>query len=149
MQEMEMLLTMHKAGLPVPEPVAVHIHKKGLVYQAGIVTVLIPQSMTLSSILLEAEISSEEWQSIGQMIKKFHEYNCSHADLNAHNIMKDGEGRFYLIDFDKSSIKNISSKWKMKNLERLKRSLEKLASENEEFNYLVSDFASIMQGYAE
>ncbi len=149
MLEMEMLQVMYKAGLPVPEPVAVRIHRSGLTYQADIVTVFIPNSKTLSSILQLDEISSEEWQEIGQVIKKFHEYNCNHVDLNAHNIMRDEQGNFYLIDFDRSNIESTSGKWRMKNLERLKRSLEKLSSMNKEFNYSSLNFASIMQGYAE
>ena len=96
MQEMEMLQHMYNAGLPVPRPVAVRVHRNGLTYQADIVTVLIPNSKTLSSILLEIVIPSEEWQKIGQVIKKFHEYNCNHADLNAHNIMRDNQGEYYL-----------------------------------------------------
>jgi 3-deoxy-D-manno-octulosonic acid kinase len=149
MLEMEMLQAMYKMGLPVPEPVAVHVHRELMVYQADIVTVLIPNSKTLSSILLEVEFSSEEWQKIGQIIKKFHNFNCNHVDLNAHNILRDAGGKFYLIDFDRSSIKDVSGKWKMKNLERLKRSLEKLASVHNGFNYTSLKFASIMQGYAE
>ena len=149
MQEMEMLQTMYNMGLPVPQPVALRIHREFMVYQADIITMLIPNAKTLSSILLETTFSKEEWQKIGRIIKKFHNYNCNHADLNAHNILRDENGCYYLIDFDRSSIKNDSGKWKMKNLERLKRSLEKLASINNRFNYTSLSFSSIMQGYAE
>lgn len=149
MQELEMLQSMYKLGLPVPKPAAIRVHRKGLIYQADIVTVLIPNAKTLSTKLLEAEVSNEEWQKIGQVIKKFHECNCNHADLNAHNIMMDKQGKIYLIDFDRSTIKSPSGKWRMSNLERLKRSLEKLASVNNGFNYTASNFSSIMQGYAE
>ncbi len=149
MQEMEMLQSMYKLELPVPMPAAIRVKRNGLTYQADIITVLIPNTKTLSSILLETKVSNEVWQKIGHVIKKFHECNCNHADLNAHNIMKDDQDQIYLIDFDRSNIKNTTGKWKMKNLERLKRSLEKLENSNKEFNYSASDFASIMQGYAE
>jgi len=55
----------------------------------------------------------------------------------------------YLIDFDKSNISASTNAWKMKNLERLKRSLEKLANEHNEFQYSSENFSSLMQGYAE
>ncbi len=149
MQEMEILLTMHGAGLPVPIPAAAHIHRNGLTYQADIITVLIPNAKTLSSLLVEDSVSSEEWQRMGQIIKKFHHYNCHHADLNAHNIMLDQQKEIYLIDFDRSIIKASSEKWKMQNLGRLKRSLEKLANSNKDFHYHPTDFSSLMQGYAD
>lgn len=149
MLEMQMLLKMHKAGLPVPKPAAVYIQKSGLIYQADIITVLIPNARTLSSILTDNSISSEDWQRLGQMIKKFHLHNCNHADLNAHNIMLDQKKDVYLIDFDKSDIKASSGKWQMNNLQRLKRSLEKLASADKKFNYTATDFSSLMQGYTE
>jgi len=149
MREMEILLAMHKAGLPVPRPAAAHIHKNELTYQADIITVLIPNAKTLSSMLLESSVSSEDWKRVGQVIKKFHQHNCHHADLNAHNIMLDQQKEVYLIDFDRSIIKASSGKWKMQNLERLKRSLDKLANSNKGFCYNPTDFSSLIQGYAE
>jgi 3-deoxy-D-manno-octulosonic acid kinase len=149
MLEMEMLLKMHKAGLPVPNPAAVHIQKSGLTYHADIITVLIPNARTLGFALMEDSISGEDWQRLGQVIKKFHQHNCNHADLNAHNIMLDQKKDVYLIDFDRSEIKASSGKWQMKNLQRLKHSLEKLASTDKKFNYTATDFSSLMQGYAE
>ena len=148
MQEMEMLSTMHEAQLPVPKPAAVRIHKNKFTYQADIITVLIPNAKTLSSVLMRVALANETWQRVGRVIKNFHNHNCYHADLNAHNIMLNNEGGVYLIDFDKSEIKASSGKWKVKNLQRLKRSLEKLAKNNKGFNYSPADFDSMMQGYA-
>lgn len=149
MQEMELLLIMYKAGLPVPSPVAVRIHKRSLTYQADIITILVPNAKTLSSILMSTSISSEDWQQVGRVIKKFHQHNFHHADLNAHNIMLNNKKNVYLIDFDKSAVRISSHKWKMKNLKRLKRSLEKLGNNNKDFQYSPEDFSTLMQGYAE
>ena len=148
MQELEMLSAMQQYGLPVPVPAAARIYKYGLNYQADIVTVLIPDAETLSSVLATAPLSEEEWQRIGATIKQFHERNCNHADLNAHNILLDEHGEIYLIDFDKSKINASSGKWQANNLQRLKRSLEKLAKKDNNFNYKAVDFSSLMQGYA-
>jgi 3-deoxy-D-manno-octulosonic acid kinase len=149
MQEMELLLTMYKAGLPAPRPAAVRVHKKSLTYQADIITVLIPNAKTLSSILMDTAISSEDWQRVGRVIKNFHQHNCNHADLNAHNIMLNHKKDVYLIDFDRSVVRASSDKWQMKNLKRLKRSLEKLVNCNKDFQYSPEDFSSLMQGYSE
>ncbi|MEJ2114626.1 MAG: 3-deoxy-D-manno-octulosonic acid kinase [Gammaproteobacteria bacterium] len=149
MQEIEMLSTLHEAKLPVPKPAAVRIHKNKFTYQADIITVLIPNAKTLSSILFHTVLANEAWCRVGRVIKNFHNQNCYHADLNAHNIMLKNEGSsVYLIDFDKSKIKTSSEKWKVKNLQRLKRSLEKLVKNNKGFNYSTADFDSLMQGYA-
>jgi len=149
MQELELLSVLGNLELPVPKPAAARIYKRGLSYQADIVTVLIPDAITLGSILLNESISKSNWQTIGSVIKKFHQHNCNHADLNAHNIMLNDKRDVYLIDFDKSNISASTNAWKMKNLERLKRSLEKLANEHNEFQYSSENFSSLMQGYAE
>ena len=148
MQELEMLSAMRQYGLPVPTPAAARIYKNGLCYKADIVTVLIPDSKTLSSSLMLAPLSEENWQRVGATIKRFHECNCNHADLNAHNIMLDKHEDIHLIDFDKSKINDLSGRWQANNLLRLKRSLEKLASENKNFNFKTVEFSSLMQGYA-
>lgn len=148
MRELEMLSAMHRFGLPVPYPAAARINKNGLSYRADIVTVLIPEAETLSSSLMVAPLSEEKWQCIGATIKQFHEHNCYHADLNAHNIMLDKHDGIYLIDFDKSKINTTSGRWQASNLERLKRSLEKLRETSNDFHYKTVDFSSLMQGYA-
>jgi len=139
---------MQQFGLPVPTPAAARIYKNALTYQADIVTVLIPASNTLSSVLMTEPLSEERWQKIGAIIKRFHEHNCNHADLNAHNIMLDEHDDIYLIDFDRSIIRTSPGKWQASNLQRLKRSLEKLANSHKNFNYKSVDFSSLMQGYA-
>lgn len=153
MQELQILADMQELELPVPRPAAARVCKKGLIYQADIVTILIPNVTTLSSILTREEISDECWQHIGEVIKKFHQHHFNHADLNAHNIMlnkKQGVCQdVHLIDFDKSKLDESSNGWKMKNLQRLKRSLEKLKNENGGFNFNANNFSSLMQGYAE
>jgi len=148
MQELQMLSAMQQFDLPVPTPAAARVYKNILTYQADLVTVLIPNSKTLSSILMSESLTDNSWQRIGEVIKKFHQHNCNHADLNAHNIMLDGQGDVYLIDFDNSSINASAGKWQASNLQRLKRSLEKLANNSKEFNYTAIDFSSLMQGYA-
>ncbi len=37
----------------------------------------------------------------GRLIARFHRAGLDHADLNAHNILFDGNGHGWLIDFDR------------------------------------------------
>ena len=148
MRELLMHLEMLKLGLPVPTPVAIHVRRSGLIYRADIITKYISNARTLSTVLLENYISDQIWNRIGKTIKKFHVKNCNHADLNAHNILLCDNEDIFLIDFDKSMIDNSSGQWKDRNLKRLKRSLEKLSSNNENFNYTDEAFSMLMQGYS-
>ena len=147
-RELQLLAEMRKMGLPVPVPVAAHIHRIGATYTADIVTKFIPATQSLSSLLYTQSISNKTWSKIGVVIRQLHKKKCNHVDLNAHNILLDKELNIFLIDFDKSEIKTSSGKWQMRNIERLKRSLEKLASSNKDFNYTSEDFVLLMRGYA-
>lgn len=146
--ELMMLSEMRKMDLPVPAPVAARVHRTGATYTSDIVTIYIPATQTLSSLLGKQKLANKTWSNIGAVIRQLHKKKCNHADLNAHNILVDNELNVFLIDFDKSEIKSSSGKWQMKNIERLKRSLEKLASGNKDFNYTSEDFVLLMRGYA-
>lgn len=145
--ELHMLSNMQKMGLPVPTPVAVHIHKVGLFYSTDIITQFISNSRSISSVLANKVIPVSTWHDIGSAIKKFHDRNCNHVDLNAHNILIDEENRVYLIDFDRSKIEKNTGTWKKKNIKRLKRSFEKLKKTRETFNYMEKDFNCLLEGY--
>lgn len=145
--EYHMLSEMRDMNLPVPLPVAAHARKIGFLYTADLITEFISNSQTLSSILESEKISNVIWEKIGFIIKLFHNKNCNHVDLNAYNILIDSRECIYLIDFDKSKIEKYSGVWKENNLNRLKRSLEKLASLSESFNYNYEDFKSLLVGY--
>ncbi len=147
MNELQMLSKMQAMSLPVPIPVAAHIQKNGYLYKADIITQLIPQALSCSTILIRNTISAEVWQNIGSVIRRFHDKGCNHADLNAHNILLNEKNCVFLVDFDKSQIETRSGSWKQRNLVRLKRSLLKLKNTEANFNYSEQDFKSLMQGY--
>jgi len=74
----------------------------------------------------------EVWQAVGKTVRSFHDAGVYHADLNCFNILLRDE-KVFLIDFDKalfySGAKNGSgARWKVRNLERLKRSIHKVYS---------------------
>ncbi len=146
-QELQLLLLLQGFNLPAPVPVAAHLNKTSFTYSADIVTQFIPDAQSLCILLTKQSIPTKIWHEIGVVIKKFHNHDCNHADLNAHNILIDTEKRIFLIDFDKSKIDRSFNNWKNKNLARLKRSLLKLKSSERKFNYSEQDFQALLEGY--
>ena len=146
--EIQMLSRMQDMNLPAPIPIAAHIHRVGFAYKADIITQLIPQSQSLSAVLIKKPVPNKIWYEIGSVIKNFHDNHCNHADLNAHNILLDEKGGIFLIDFDKSRIDNNSDTWLQSNLSRLERSLEKIKKTEATFYYSEQDFKLLMEGYS-
>ena len=54
-----------------------------------------------------------------------HRAGLDHADLNAHNLLFDGQQRGWMIDFDRSQLRIPATGWREANLQRLLRSLHK------------------------
>ena len=63
------------------------------------------------------------------MLARFHSAGAQHGDLNANNILLDGQGGIFIIDWDKSALENAPGAWCGKVLERLQRSLLKECSD--------------------
>ena len=72
-----------------------------------------------------AEAGGAPWEAVGQLVARFHRAGLEHADLNAHNLLFDGQGRGWMIDFDRSRLRIPASGWREANLLRLQRSLRK------------------------
>jgi 3-deoxy-D-manno-octulosonic acid kinase len=125
-REWSLLDTLYQRGLPVPKPIAAHVHRRGVCYQADIITQLIPNSQPLSQCLAEAPLPLPFWQHLGETLARFHRHGVYHADLNAHNILVDAAGKVWLIDFDKCALRAVTRRWQQQNIHRLQRSLEKL-----------------------
>ena len=87
------------------------------------------------------------WSLVGATIKRFHNENIYHADLNAHNILLSNE-RIYLIDFDKGQkmSSTASSAWKQDNLARLQRSLNKL-QQQKSIKFSEGDWQQLLLAY--
>ena len=124
-REFELLVQMKKMGLPVPEPYVARACRFGARYSADLITARIPNTQSLAMCCSEKRGEQSLWSVVGETIRRFHDQQIYHADLNAHNILV-SEGAVYLIDFDKCKIKSESKLWKKRNIDRLKRSLDKL-----------------------
>ncbi|MDT8419555.1 MAG: 3-deoxy-D-manno-octulosonic acid kinase [Desulfuromonadales bacterium] len=146
-REFRLLAEMAACGLPVPRPIAASVQRQGLFYRADLLTELIPETRTLAA-SLKHSLSVANWSAIGACLRRFHDAGICHADLNAHNILLDRQQRVYLIDFDRGRRRTDRS-WKERNLLRLKRSLEKISSQNPESSFSCEEWQQLRLGYAQ
>jgi len=86
------------------------------------------------------------WEETGRLIARFHRAGLDHADLNAHNILFDGNGHGWLIDFDRGVLRIPATGWREANLARLQRSLHKLRGERSR-EEVDKDFARLRRAY--
>lgn len=117
---------LHEGGLPVPRPIAARVEHLGLCYRADLITERIEHARSLAEVL-EGAVDEGVWEAVGSMLRRFHRVGLDHADLNAHNILLTAQ-QPYLIDFDRSRLRAPGS-WTGPNLDRLKRSLDKVTPE--------------------
>lgn len=124
-REWHLLQSLRAEGLPVPEPVAVRVVRRsgGLCYRGDILMGRVP-GQPLSELTVRGGLSEAQWNAVGATLQRFHSRGVFHADLNAHNILLDGEA-VYLIDFDRGALRR-PGQWRWANLIRLRRSLDKL-----------------------
>jgi len=124
-REFRLLQALHAQGLPVPRPLAACYARSGAFYRADILLERIDDAHTLAERLRLRQ--AVPWREIGALLARFHAVGAFHADLNAHNVLIDGAGAPWLIDFDRGELRSAGG-WQARNLERLQRSLRKLAT---------------------
>lgn len=145
-KEYRLLNQMYAWGLPVPRPIAVKITCALGTYQADMLVEKIAETQDLSQYLQQQRLSQEEYVAIGRLIRRLHDHQVHHADLNIHNILREKtSGRFWLIDFDKCAIQPGES-WKSRNLARLQRSFEK-ERVRLQIVFEPADFVALIHGY--
>lgn len=127
-REWRLLADLYAAGLPVPRPVAARVARRGLGYRGDLITERIPDSRSLAALLAETSFERIPWAAIGRCIRRLHDAGADHADLNAHNILINGRGEIFLVDFDRGRRRAPATLWQEANLGRLLRSLRKLAA---------------------
>jgi len=125
-REFRLLHALHAQGLPVPAPLAARYVRTALVYRADILVATIRHARTLAQHVESG--STVPWAAIGACIARLHGAGVWHADLNAHNVMIDADGRVWLIDFDRARPRRGAAGWQRANLARLARSLRKLGA---------------------
>jgi 3-deoxy-D-manno-octulosonic acid kinase len=127
-REWRLLAHMQSLGLPVPRPIAARVVRAGPLYQADIVTRLIPDTQPLSSVLRAASVADEQWLAIGAMLRAFHQHGVDHPDLTAHNVLLGARPNVFLVDFDNARLRP-PGPWSRVGVARFERSLRKVALE--------------------
>ncbi len=120
--EFRMMRTLRERKLPVPMPFAAWYRREGLKYRAAILMQRLPEVQSFATLATRDEAP---WEAAGQLIARFHRVGLDHADLNAHNLLFDAQGRGWMIDFDRSQLRIPATPWREANLQRLLRSLRK------------------------
>ena len=143
----EWLLThrLHRAGLPVPIPIAARYIRDGNAYRGDIITERLHGTLSLTQALHEAPLPLLRWIAIGRCIRRFHDLGVCHADLNAHNVLLDGAA-VYLVDFDRCRLRP-DGLWRDGNLVRLRRSLEKVTYGLPAERFTEADWHALLDGY--
>jgi len=137
---------LHRAGLPVPAPVAARYRRQGILYTGDIITERLVGTRSLAMLVGLGALSLSVWVDIGRCIGRFHVKGVCHADLNAHNILLTDEGEVSLIDFDRCALRP-PGLWEDSNLVRLRRSLEKLTERLPRERFDEPDWQSLLDGY--
>jgi len=132
--------------LPVPWPAAARYIRSGLTYRADLLTVLIPDVISLSDRIATLPCSNEFWQKLGSEIAPFHKAGVCHADLNAYNVQIDKDDKVWLVDFDRGRLRRPGT-WQQKNLARLHRSLQKIKGLDPRLYYSESSWQQFLDGY--
>jgi len=145
-REYRLLEQMQNYNLPVPEPLGARVKTFGATYSCDLLTRTIPNTQTLTNKLSECGLPAIQWQSIGAAIRQLHNYNVWHSDLNANNILLDASGKVSIIDFDRCRIRR-DNRWQQNNINRLKRSLDKLTAMKQIPEVSMSSWKALLDGY--
>jgi len=127
--EVRLLAHMLDQGLPVPRPLAGLCRRRGLTYSGALLTSRILSATPLADELPGLAPGDLAWTEAGRCISRFHAAGVIHPDLNARNVLlrKHGDGAvdFYLVDFDRATVREGAKRAFRANLNRLHRSLTK------------------------
>ena len=144
--EYRLLEWMVTKDLPVPVPLGARVIRHGLYYTCDLITREVPDTYTLAQRLHLDEIDLSQWRAVGKAIKQLHAHNVFHADLNANNILINEAGTVTLIDFDKCRRRH-GDPWKQNNIDRLKRSLDKLTATKQVKHFNEPGWQALLEAY--
>jgi 3-deoxy-D-manno-octulosonic acid kinase len=149
--EYRLLALLHHRGLPVPAPVGARYRRSGLAYRCDLITQRIAAAQPMSALLLAGALSDTHWRAIGAAVAALHGAGADHPDLNAHNVLIAPDGAIRVIDFDRGRLRKPGGArepaWASRNLDRLRRSLAKVAGESAMRRVLPAQWAMLRAGY--
>lgn len=141
-REMAITHQLQQQGLPAPRVVGGRLSRAGLSYRCDLITEALPAVASMAEQL--ADLTEPRWAQIGEVVAQFHLAGLWHADLNAHNIQL-SDTQAWVIDFDRAEFRAPAKKWQQANLERLWRSVCKVAGG--ETPSLQQGWNSLLQAY--
>ncbi|HTY49425.1 MAG TPA: 3-deoxy-D-manno-octulosonic acid kinase [Steroidobacteraceae bacterium] len=144
--EWQLTYHLHRAGLPVPAPVAASYRREGVTYRGDLITERLEGVQPLAQCLGTGALSLLNWIAIGRCLRRFHDAGACHADLNAHNVLLGDGDAVYLVDFDRGSLRP-PGLWRDGNLVRLRRSLEKVCYGLPPERFTEADWHGLLDGY--
>lgn len=147
MAEYRLLRWMVARRLPVPRPLAARRMGMGPRYTADMLVEWVPGTRNLAQVLDEREVSDAEWSDLGRAIRRLHDHQVFHSDLNCHNLLLDDNGRATVVDFDKCE-RRPGEQWKSANLERLLRSLRKESGRRPGFHWRDEAWTRLIRAYS-
>lgn len=145
--EFDLLNELYRRKLAVPRPIAAQAVRSGLCYRADLVTERIHDARDLLHVLRHTQ-DPMFYRALGQFIAEFHRHGVYHADLNIQNILQDGSGKFWLIDFDRAKLLPPDKSWQLRNMERLLRSFNKELIRHQ-IKWQASDWNILADSYAQ
>ena len=145
-RELRLLAALERLDLPAARPVAARYERSWLGYRADLLTLAIPDTQSLAA-LIDKPRDLPFWRVIGRTLRRFHSAGIYHADLNAHNVLIDGQGTVYLVDFDRGAQRTPGA-WCNANISRLHRSINKLRAK-QGAQVSSADWSALLDGYAE
>ena len=125
-REFELLNTVGALGVNVPEPIAYAVCGR-LFYRAWLATRAIHQSISLVRLSRQDEKTAGlAMESVVAQISSLIQNNILHVDLHPGNVVIDGSGKVYLLDFDKGRVYR-GNRQKLKNryITRWQRAVDK------------------------
>jgi 3-deoxy-D-manno-octulosonic acid kinase len=137
---------LHRAGLPVPAPLAARYVRRGVLYRGDLITEQIVDARSLAERLQAGSLPILAWIAVGRCIRRFHDLGVCHPDLNAHNVLFARDESVYLIDFDRGRLRRPGF-WSDANLVRLRRSLEKVTWGLPPGRITEADWHGLLDGY--
>jgi 3-deoxy-D-manno-octulosonic acid kinase len=145
-RELRLLEDIERLGLPAVRGVAARYRRTSLGYRADLLTLAIPRTRSLASLLKHPQ-DADLWQRVGETLRRFHAAGVCHADLNAHNILIEESGGVHLVDFDRG-VRRAPGAWCDGNIRRLRRSIDKLVR-TEGAQVSPADWSALCRGYAQ
>jgi 3-deoxy-D-manno-octulosonic acid kinase len=144
-EEFRLTRALLNKGLPVPRPIAASYVRNGMTYRASILIERLPDVRTLAD---RAQVGGKDapWEEAGRLVARFHRAGVDHADLNAHNLLFNPQGKGWMIDFDRGALRIPATRWRENNLMRLQRSLLKLRDMRGR-DAVLQDFARLRRAY--